>query len=334
MTKNILVFSFTFIGDATLSTAVINPLRRHFPDARISFLVGVRAFNLLAGDPGIDHVFVYDNQGKHAGWRGKYRLISSLRRKQFDLVINLRDSLWSRFVGGANWGMRRRSGEIHAVARYLEALRRRGVDTDGARPQLRFTDQEIADRDQFLSENGIKRNRPIVGIHPGGNWHYKLWKPANFARIANLLLVKWNAQILLFAGPHESALQAQVADSAECEPIIVRNQSLRQVAALIEACDVYLGNDTGPMHIAAAVGTPVVAIFGSTNHHRSGPYGEEHIVALSESDLGCNPCHPGKNPGGCGAESCAVIDAVTVQQVLQQLTNSMVRISARNRVFC
>lgn len=323
MIKNILVFSFSFIGDATLSTAVIAPLRRHFPDAQISFLCGTRAFQLLEGDPGIDHVLVYDNRGNHAGWRGKCRLISSLCSKRFDLIINLRDSLWSRFVGGVHWGMARRSSEIHAVARYLEVLRRHGVDTVGARPQLQFTDQEIADRDKFLSENGIAPKRPIVGIHPGGNWRYKLWQPTNFARIADLLCDRWNAQIMLFAGPDESSLQAQVVELLNLEPVAVKSRSLRQVAALIEACDVYLGNDTGPMHIAAAVGTSVVAIFGSTNHHRSGPYGEGHMVVRSELDLGCNPCHPGKNPGGCGAESCAVVDAVTVQQVFQQLTNSM-----------
>ena len=322
MIKNILVFSFSFIGDATLSTAVINPLRRHFPDAQISFLVGTRAFNLLIGDPSIDHVIVYDNHGKHAGWRGKCRLISSLRSRRFDLIINLRDSLWSRIVGGAHWGMAQRSGETHAVARYLEVVRRHGVDTVGARPQLQFTHREIEGRDQFLNENNITHNRPVVGIHPGGNWRYKLWRPTNFSRIADLLCDRWNAQILLFAGPDESSLQTQVADSAQLEPVVVKNQSLRQVAALFEACDVYLGNDTGPMHIAAAVGTSVIAIFGATNHHRSGPYGEEHIVVRSELNLGCNPCHPGRNPGGCGAESCAVIDAVTVQQVFQQLTNS------------
>ena len=323
MIKNILVFSFSFIGDATLSTAVIAPLRRHFPDAQISFLVGPRAFQLLAGDPGIDHVLVYDNRGNHAGWKGKCRLVGSLRSRRFDLVINLRDSLWSRFVGGAHWGMARRSSEIHAADRYLEVLRWHGVDTVGAQPQLQFTDQEIVDRDKFLSENNIERNRPIVAIHPGGNWRYKLWQPTNFARIADLLYDRWNAQIMLFAGPDESSLQAQVAESLTLDPVVVKNRSLRQVAALIEACDVYLGNDTGPMHIAAAVGASVVAVFGSTNHYRSGPYGEEHIVVRSDLDLGCNPCHPGKNPGGCGAESCALVDAVTVQQVFQQLTNSM-----------
>lgn len=323
MIKNILIFSFSFIGDATLSTAVIAPLRRHFPDALISFLVGTRAFDFLASDPSIDHVFLYESRGQHAGWIGKYRLIDALRRRQFDLVVNLRDSLWSRFVGRTHWGMARRSGETHAVTRYLEVLQRHGIDTSGARPQIRFSDREIAGRDQFLRVNNISRNRPIVGIHPGGNWRYKLWQPRNFARIANLVYDRWNAQILLFAGPDECSLQDQVADLVKLKPVVVKNQNLRQVAALIKACDVYLGNDTGPMHIAAAVGTSVIAIFGSTNHHRSGPYGEEHTVVRSDVNLGCNPCHPGKNPGGCGAESCAAIDAVTVQQVFQQITDRM-----------
>ena len=99
MIEKILVFSFSFIGDAALSTAVISPLRQRFPDAKITFLVGVRAFGLLAADPQIDQVLVYDNLGEHAGWRGKIRLIKSLRRERFDLVVDLRDSLWSRFVG-------------------------------------------------------------------------------------------------------------------------------------------------------------------------------------------------------------------------------------------
>jgi heptosyltransferase II len=310
MFKNILIFSFSFIGDAVLSTAVISPLRRHFPDATLTFLVGPRAFELLSGDPGIDQTRVYDNRGKHAGLRGKLRLIQTLRRERFDLVVDLRDSFWSRFIGGERWGMKLR-GEIHAVTRYLDVLNRHGVDTTGARPQLQFTVQELKVRDRFLA----KSNHPLIGIHPGGNWDYKLWSAENFARIGDMLSEKWNAQILLFAGPNERPLQSKVAGLMRHAPIVVESENLRHVAALIEACDLYIGNDTGPMHIAAAVGTPVVAVFGSTNHIRSGPYGDEHIVVQSGLNLGCNPCHPGKNPGGCGAGRCAVIDAVTVERV-------------------
>ena len=99
--------------------------------------------------------------------------------------------------------------------------------------------------------------------------------------------------------------------------ILVKAENLRYLAVLISACDVYIGNDTGPMHIAAAVDTPVVALFGSTNHHRSGPYGDKHTVVQSGINLGCNPCHPGRDPGGCSAGSCEVIAGIAVEQLLE-----------------
>ena len=314
MIKKILVFSFSFIGDAVLSTAVISPLRQRFPNAKITFLVGRRACNLLEADPQIDQVLVYDNLSEHAGWRGKIRLIQSLRREKFDLIVNLRDSLWSRFVGGKHWGMKLRGKNIHAVTRYLDVLRRRGLDVDGAQPQLQFTAPQLAKRDAFLSENRVNRHQVLIGIHPGGNWVYKLWGAEKFAQIADRLCENWNVQILLFAGPDERELQTQVANLMRQQPICVEEDDLCQVAGLIAACDFYIGNDTGPMHIAVAVDTPVIAIFGSTNHYRSGPYGEKHIVVHSGVELGCNPCHPGRQPGGCGKGSCAVIEATTVEQ--------------------
>lgn len=314
--QKVLVFSFSFIGDAVLSTAVIRPLRRRFPNAQIGFLVGIRAVDLFTGDPQIDQVFVYDNRGEHAGWRGKVRLIQMLRREQFDLVVDLRDSVWSKLVGVKHWGMKLRGADVHAVTRYLDVLQRHGVDTTGALPKLELTNLELAKRDKFLEENGVDRSRPLIGVHPGGNWVYKLWTPKSYARVSDVLHERWNAQILLFASPHEQSLLMHVASLMSCQPILVKTHDLRQVAALIEACNLYIGNDTGPMHIAAAVGIHVVAIFGSTNHHRSGPYGEGHTVVQSGLNLGCNPCHPGKHPGGCREENCAVIEAVTVEQVL------------------
>lgn len=315
--KRILVFSFSFIGDAVLSTAVIQPLRKHFPDAHITFLVGPRAFDLLATDPNIDATLVYDNRGEHAGWKGRLRLIRTLRLKKFDLVVNLRDSLMARCIGAEHWGLARGGGNRHAVTRYLEVLQRQGVDTTNAHPLVALTEAERTDAHNFLAEGGLKSERLLIGIHPGGNWEYKLWDGENYAQIASTLAKKLNAAILLFAGPNERALQAQVAEMMDVPPILVETDDLRHLAARISACDVYIGNDTGPMHIAAAVETPVVALFGSTNHIRSGPYGDAHTVLQSGIHLGCNPCHPGRRPGGCGAGSCAVIAGITVEQVLE-----------------
>ena len=315
--KKILVFSFSFIGDAVLSTTVIQPLRAHFQEVHISFLVGPRAFNLFATESNIDAIVVYNNRGKHAGWEGRLQLIKTLRFHKYDVVVNLRDSLVARCIGAAHWGMRRGDSNRHAVTRYLEVLRRHDVDVTGARPHLQLTETEQTAAHRFLVEAGQTSERLLIGIHPGGNWAYKLWDAKHYAQVASALAKRLDAAILLFAGPNERRLQAQVAEMMDVPPILVKTDNLRQLAALISRCDVYIGNDTGPMHIAAAVDTPVVALFGSTDPIRSGPYGDQHTVVQSGIDLGCNPCHPGRDPGGCGAGSCEVIAGITTEQVLE-----------------
>ena len=329
--KRILVFSFSFIGDAVLSTSVIQPLRRHFPDAHITFLVGPRAFDLLATDPNINATLIYDNRGEHAGWKGRLRLIKTLRLGKFDLVINLRDSLIARCIGAEHWGLARGDSNRHAVTRYLEVLQRQGVDTTKAHPVLELTEKERTAAHHFLEETGIESERLLIGIHPGGNWEYKLWDGKNYANLASILSERRNATILLFAGPNERELQTRVAEMMDVPPILVQTDDLRQLTALISACDVYIGNDTGPMHIAAAVGTPVVALFGSTNHIRSGPYGDKHTVVQSGISLGCNPCHPGRHPGGCGVGSCEVIAGITVEQVLAAVERYISSISISSK---
>ena len=329
--KKILVFSFSFIGDAVLSTAVIQPLRKHFPDAHITFLVGPRAVELLATEPNIDATRVYDNRGEHAGWKGRLRLIKTLRRDKFDLVVNLRDSLTARCIGAEHWGMVRGESNRHAVTRYLEVLQKHGIDTTDAYPHLQLTEDEQATVHRFLTEAGITSERLLIGIHPGGNWVYKLWDVEKYASVANALCKEQNAAILLFAGPNERALQTQVSEIMDISPLLVKTENLRHLAALISVCDAYIGNDTGPMHIASAVDTPVVALFGSTNHIRSGPYGDKHTIVQSGINLGCNPCHPGRHPGGCGAGSCAVIDGITVEQVLARVERYTSEISISSK---
>ena len=169
MLKKILVFSFSFIGDAVLSTSVIQPLRRHFSDAHITFLVGPRAFDLLATDPNIDAALVYDNRGEHAGWKGRLRLIKTLRLEKFDLIVNLRDSLMARCIGAKHWGLLHGDGNRHAVTRYLEVLQRQGVDTTDASPLLELTEAEYC-RCAPLSCRSRSDIRTIV------NWYSSGWE--------------------------------------------------------------------------------------------------------------------------------------------------------------
>ena len=130
-----------------------NRYAKHFLDAYITFLVGPRAFDLLATEPDIDATLVYDNRGEHAGWKGRLRLIKTLRRDKFDLVVNLRDSLTARCIGAEHWGMVRGESNRHAVTRYLEVLQRHGIDTTNAHPHLQLTEDEQTMARCFLSES-------------------------------------------------------------------------------------------------------------------------------------------------------------------------------------
>ena len=182
--KKILVFSFSFIGDAVLSTAVIQPLCKHFPNSHITFLVGPLAFDLLGNDPQLDSILAYDNRGEHSGLKGRMKLIKTLRREKFDLVVNLRDSFIARCIGAEHWSLVRGDRNRHAVTRYLEVLSSHGVGTTDAHPHLQLTEAELTAAQHFLANACITSEKLLIGIHPGGNWEYKLWRADKYAQLA------------------------------------------------------------------------------------------------------------------------------------------------------
>jgi len=132
--ESILIVSFSHIGDVVLSTAVIPPLQQQFPDAKINILVGPKASDILWGDIRFNKIIIYDNKGQHRKINGIFKLFKELKNAKYDIVINLRDSLWARFIGKENWNMpllRRFSSKYqssHAVDRYLDVLQSHGVD--------------------------------------------------------------------------------------------------------------------------------------------------------------------------------------------------------------
>ncbi len=317
--KNILVFSFSRIGDVVLSTAVIPPLQRTFPDARISFLVGPKSWEILWGDTRISELIIYDSKGVHKGLYGKLKLIGKLKTKGFDLVVDLRDSFLSRLLGIRRWGlplMERfdpKYRQLHAVDRYLNVLEINGVENILSLPEIQILPYEKEQARNFLLQRDIKEKDSLIAIHPGGSWKYKLWPVQNFAELGDIIAQRYGAKVLVVTGPDEIELQTQMSKVMKSKPIFIKDIGLRQLAAIIQRCQLYIGNDTGPMHIAAAVGTRVISIFGSTDAKRSGPYGNGHIVISKKID--CSPCHPGSHPGKCNRGSCAAIDSIQLDQV-------------------
>ena len=294
---DVLVMSFSHIGDAVLSTCVVEPLRELYAPSRITFLAGPTPAALLEDEPGIDEVIAHSRESQ-GGFLGRSGLVRELRRRRFDVVVDLKDALYSRFIGASRIRLRER-GRRHAVDRYLGAIRAAGASVDHARPTLTPSAEEAQAASEWLDGAG----GPRVTMHLGGGWHYKLWPPERFATVADRLATEHGAAVALLAGPDDGDRVAAFSEAAEMAHPVAR-MSLREMTAVIAACDLHIGNDTGPMHIADAVGTPVVALFEPTDDVRSGPYGDEHTVLRSGIDRGCNPCHPGQ-AGVCGVGYCA-----------------------------
>ena len=161
----------------------------------------------------------------------------------------------ARCLGAEYWGMARGDSNRHAVTRYLEVLQRQGVDTTGAHPRLELTEAEYAAAHHFLVKAGLTSERLLIGIHPGGNWEYKLWQRKNYADVASILAKERNATILLFAGPERTIpSNAGCRNDEDFHPFPSKRTILRHLAALISACDVYIGNDTGPMQYRSSRG--------------------------------------------------------------------------------
>lgn len=181
----------------------------------------------------------------------------------------------------------------HHVLQNIELLKFIGVELNGEKPELELwlTEEDERMADQFLRDHGIKPSDRVIGVHPGGNiWMMKRWPADRFAKLMDRIEEEYpGTKILIFGGSEEEGLKRKVAEKAKVDPIPVETMPIRATAALIKRCDLFVANDSAPMHIAAAVKTPVVGIFGPTNPDATGPFSRQSaVVSLG---LKCQPCY-------------------------------------------
>jgi predicted lipopolysaccharide heptosyltransferase III len=264
--------------------------------------------DVLSGNPDVDEVLVLDKGSLAAQWR----LIAGLRRRRFDAVIDLTDGDRSAFlswVSGApvrigfndehRWRGRCYThvvqsvpGVRHRIERDLAALKPLGVHPSETPPRLCLTGEDEARADQLLCRLGIGRDRPIVIIQPGARYWFKAWPHERFAELADRLANDHGCQVLIGGSREEEALARRIHEEAKSRPISMAGQAtLKQFAAIAKRAVLFIGNDSGAMHIAAAVGTPLVALFGPSNPDEWGPRSER--VKVLYKGLDCRACfHP------------------------------------------
>jgi ADP-heptose:LPS heptosyltransferase len=307
--RRVLITRMKFIGDIVLTTPIIHSARLALPGAYIAYLGERHALTLLERNPYLDETIPFDfskpaiTEQTRVGWL--------LRRRAFDLVIDLfgnpRSALLARLTGAstrigldrkgrgalytirvADDGKRRSAIEFHE--RFLEAA---GLPAIWHSTEIFLSEEERRSAREFLFRTLFPEggSSPLVALHAGATWPAKRWLPERFARLAGLLHRELGARVLLTEGPHDGEVVEEVLRSADTPLFRTGVLPLRMLAAILTECSALVSNDAGPMHIAAALGTPTVGIFGPGEEEIWFPYRAEGGYRALRKDVPCHPCH-------------------------------------------
>lgn len=310
----ILIRATNWVGDAIMALPALREVRRRFADAQISILAQPCIADIYRDQQLCDQLMAYDVKGIHAGLSGRERLAGDLRAQKFDIALLLQnafDAAWLAWrasvperIGYARDGRSflltksvpvPKAGEIpaHEKFYYLELLRRVGwidslADETFIALQVPVDKRRLAA--EFLVASGSRPHALRVAIGAGASYgSAKCWPSARFAELANRLQLQSDADIVLFGTASEASVSAAIASEMRRLPIdLTGKTSIADLPALLSQCHLFVGNDSGAMHVAAAVGLPVVAVFGPTDPHGTAPV-TPRCTVVQEKPY-CSPC--------------------------------------------
>lgn len=288
----ILIIRHAPLGETVLTTPVIRALRQHFRNAYIAYMVAPTREDLVSANPHLDEVLIYQSSIP--------KLIYQLVRRKFQLAVVLQPTfrlVLHTFLAGIplrigfktnTAGKRLLKHSVpnnilqHETQRYLDVVRTIGIDVEDDEPEVFIDEAGKVWVDEYIRNNNLNDNKPIIGINPGAATSYRRWPADKFAILGNMLHDAYDCRILITTGPQEGELAQQVSSLLKNSPLILDNVTPMQLAAILQRCDLYISNDTGPMHLSTAVKTPTIALFGGSNPTQWGPPWGGHTVLAKE----------------------------------------------------
>ncbi len=311
--SRILVGMLLPIGDTLLATPALAVLRRQFPFAKITALVSRSNAGILEDNPNVDGLMFVNDPGQGSAVARYTQRLLDIRRQKYDLVVNFSPigAIVLRMAGVYHdtlhvempplwWLIGNRAKQYrsrHAVDHYIHAVREvlDGPLTDEERqPRLHLTSRDRSSARRLLRSWGLSPANLLITMHVGGDGFNgrKRWGPDRFAAVANHLISTFNAHVLIVGGKADVALSEDVAAQIPAGATVVAGiTSLKETGALIEMSALFIGNDSCPLHISAAVGTPSVGIFGPSDYRHFQPIGRRnHRQRIVHSTLSCSPC--------------------------------------------
>ncbi len=333
----ILMIDLDNVGDVVMASFLPRALKAMYPDSYLGVLVKEYSQDVVRHNPFVNEIILFnppwlgDLLDKRFTWSETAALIKKIKVAGFDLAIVV-NSDWRNACLAKLAKIPKRIGMDQKKARYfltetvafeddpqkhtveynIDLLRILGAKEVKAGLEV-FVDENTRQwADDMLESQGIKKGNIVIGIHPGAGDPAKVWPREYFIKLINRLLEDKRIKILITESKGDNIADSIIAAIDNDRVKIARNISILKMTALLKRCDCVVSGDTGPMHLAVAVGTKVVAIFGPTNHWRYGPYGKGHVVVRKE--LSCSPCGDGSD---CTKLDC--LKNITVEEVLLKI---------------
>ncbi|MBW2066617.1 MAG: lipopolysaccharide heptosyltransferase I [Deltaproteobacteria bacterium] len=341
--KSILIVKLSAIGDVVHTLPLLDVLRKCYPGSRIDWVVEEDASQIIEGHEAIDQVIVSRRKTwqrqilrpwRH--WREVFRqarsFVREFRSREYDLVIDLHGLLKSGILTGIARGRRKigfsfgtegssiflteKAHEVemdqHALERYLQTAEILGCRKDSWDGKIPIRPAEREAIDHIIHEKGLE-GVTMVAINPVAKWKTKLWDDHKFAFLADRIEEETPCKVVFTGSTKDRSIVDAIIREMKAEPLnLAGKTTLKELAYLYSRCALLVSTDTGPMHIAAAMKCPVVALFGPTAPWRTGPYGTEHTVIREPLD--CSPCFKKR----CSHRKC--MKSITVNRVFDALT--------------
>jgi heptosyltransferase-2 len=340
---NVLVLQTSFLGDTVLTLPLLDEIKRRFPRARLTFFCTPQGRELAQSCAAIDEIIVDDKRAEHRGLSGLRRQALALRKKAFTLALTPHKSLRSALIlylaripyrvgfrQSKGWylfnRLVNRPAERHDVERNLSLLGAFGIPVENCERRFDLVDGREGQTPALRELVALKRDakRLLIGVNPGSVWATKRWEAQGFAEVIKLLKTRWDCEVVLFGGPDDAQLANTIRERSGSNCLNCAGKfTLRELPQAVRTCDVFITNDSGPMHIAVACKVPTVALFCATTPALGFyPYSSDAVVV--QKDLPCRPCssHGGRR---CplGTEAC--IRLIRPEHVLQAVAKLVER---------
>ena len=331
--KKILLVRLDRIGDVILSTPAIRAIRDAYPESYIAFMVRPYAAEVVEGNPYLNEIIIYDKEGEQKDLFGNLKFIQLLRKENFDLAIILHPTIRTHIVTSLagipirvgydrKWGFLltkriphgKQFGLKHEIDYTLNILEYIGVKAKDKTLYVPLKERSERKIDGLFAASGVKKDDTVIAINSGASCISKRWGQKQFAKVGELLMNKYGAKIIIICGPKDKPFGDKVASLLKENCINLSGKtSVSDVASVLKRSRLFISNDSGPVHIACAVGTPAIAIFGRSDRglspERWGPSGNKDIIL--HKYVGCKVCL---------AHNCKIsfkcLEAITVEEVV------------------